>query len=497
MKRARLAHIPSSAITVVVAVLASLVAFLDGSIVNVALPAIASDLGGGVSLQQWVVDGYLLTLGSLILIAGSLSDQVGRVRALRVGLLVFGAASLLCALAPTAGVLVAARLIQGCGGALLVPSSLALITSAFAGPARARSVGAWTAWTSVAFIVGPPLGGVLVDTVGWRWVFAVNLIPIVTTLVVMRGFADGELTRPIRIDVTGAALVAVALGAIVLALIRQPGLGWGSPAVVIGLVAGGLLFACFVWWEARTRNPLLPLGLFASRNFSTGNVVTLWAYAGVGLGILIVTLYLQEVAHVPAALAGIVTLPVALVSIALSQLFGKLSGKHGPRLFMTLGPLVSAAAFMFLALTPPAGAGLWWHVLPGMTAYGLGLAIMVAPLTAAVLGAVPESNSGVASAVNNAVSRIAGLVAVALAGTVGGAVLSVTGFQRLSLLTAGFFAVGGMVALLGIRNTKAAPVSAEHAALCNDRATPALHPTAGTSGHVAGEAAMRAHRVGR
>jgi EmrB/QacA subfamily drug resistance transporter len=432
---------------------------------------------------------------SLILIAGSVSDRVGRVRALRIGLVVFGAAPLLCALAPAGGVLVAARLVQGCGGALLVPSSLALITSAFAGLPRARAVGAWTAWTSVAFIIGPPLGGVLVDTVGWRWVFAVNLIPVVATLVVMRGFTDGPVVGPVRIDITGAILVAVALGATVLALIQQPGLGWGSPFVIVGLVAGGVLIACFVWWESRTRNPLLPLSLFSSRNFGAGNMVTLWAYAGVGLGILIVTLYLQEVAHVPAAVAGLATLPVAVVSIALSQLFGKLSGKHGPRMFMTVGPLVSAAAFVFLAFTPPTGAGLWWHVLPGMAMYGLGLAIMVAPLTAAVLGSVPESNSGVASAFNNAVSRIAGLVAVALAGTVGGTVLGVTGFQRLSLLTAGFFAVGGLVAVIGIRNADAVPVSGEHAALCNDRPTPALHP--GTTSTVAAEAVAHAHRVGR
>ena len=297
-----------------VAILASFVAFLDGAIVNVALPAIQGDLGGGLATQQWVVDAYLLSLGALILIAGSLSDTFGRIRILRVGLLVFGLASLACAVAPTGTWLIAARAVQGAGAALLVPSSLALITSTFSGPAQAKAIGSWTGWTGTAFVAGPLIGGGLVEYASWRLVFAINVLPIAATLVVLAGLGKagiGASQRAVaraaggegaaregrrRVDLVGAVLAAVGLAGTVFALIEQQRLGWDSPAVVLTFVAGIVLLAAFLLWEARTPQAMMPLELFRARNFGVGNLSTAFIYAGVSLGPLMVVIFLQEVA---------------------------------------------------------------------------------------------------------------------------------------------------------------------------------------------------------
>ncbi len=439
---------------IVIAIVGSSTSFLDASVVNVALPAIARELGGGVSTQQWVVDGYLLTLGSMILIAGALADAVGRARALRIGLSIFGAASVACAIAPTVGVLVGARLAQGAGAALLVPSSLALLASTFSGEERGRAVGQWTAWTSVSFVAGPLLGGLLVDTVGWRWVFLANVPVVAFTLIQMRGLRDDQLT-PQRLDFFGAALVTGGLAALVFGLIEQPGSGWSSPIVVISLGLAVVLLAAFVVWERSGRNVLVPVELFRSRNFTAGNLATVGVYAGVGLGLLIVTLLLQEVARVPAFVAGLATLPVAASSILLAERFGRLAGRLGARAFMTAGPLIAAVGFVWMSLTGQDTPSLWVHLGIGLPLYGLGLAMTVAPLTATVLDSVPPTHSGVASAVNNATARVAGLLAVGFIGTVIGDVFDLHAFQRAALATAAFFAVGGFTALLGVRNTVA------------------------------------------
>lgn len=466
----------------VAAILSSFVAFLDGSIVNVALPAISRELGGGIITQQWVLDGYLLALGSLILIAGSLSDTFGRVRVLRAGLILFGIASIACALAPTAELLIAARVLQGVGAALLVPSSLALITSTFSGPAQGAAIGTWTAWTGTAFIAGPLLGGLLVDTVGWRWIFAINVLPIaITLLVLLRVPPSRRPVDPPPIDWLGAGLAALGLAGTVFALIEQQRLGWASPVVLIPLIVGVLALAAFLWWQSRARHPLVPLGLFRVRNFGFGNLATTFIYAGVSLGILVVTLFLQEVVGLPATLAGLATLPVAIASLLLARVFGMLAGRHGPRLFMTIGPLVAAAGYLWMLQTREP-VDFWWQLLPGLILYGLGLAITVAPLTAAVLGSIPPAQSGIASAINNAVSRIAGLIAVAFAGTIVGGALGYGGFRRAMLVTALLFAVGGVVSWFGIRNRTVAAVSAPDAAACADRPTAGAgatgsHPT--------------------
>ncbi len=463
---------PAERTVLMVAILASFVAFLDGAIVNVALPAITADLGGGLALQQWVIDAYLLTLGALILIAGAISDAFGRVRILRAGLIVFGVASLGCALAPGGALLIAARALQGAGAAMLVPSSLALITATFTGPAQARAIGSWTGWTGTAFVAGPLLGGLLVDSVSWRLIFGINVIPISATLMLLLRLKNpAPLRRRVPVDLAGALLAAAGLGGPVFALIELQRLGWQSPAVWVPFVAGICCFGAFLWWEHRTPYPMMPLRLFRVRNFGIGNVATAFIYAGVSLGQLMVVLFLQEVAGFSAAEAGLATIPVAVLSLLLAGVFGGLAGKHGPRLFMAAGPLVAGTGYL-LMLTAQLPFNFWTQVLPGLLLFGLGLAITVAPLTAAILGSVPTEQSGIGSAINNAVSRVAGLIAVAFAGVVVGATLDVGGFHRVLTVTVLLFAVGGVISALGISNKNVASgrIPAESAANCRDRA---------------------------
>ncbi|MEV8213282.1 DHA2 family efflux MFS transporter permease subunit [Leifsonia sp. NPDC077715] len=438
-----------------VAVLATFIAFLDGSVVNVALPAIGRDLGGGLAAQQWVVDAYLLTLGSVILLAGSLSDLFGRRRVLFWGLVGFAVASALCALAPTAGVLIVARGAQGVAGALLVPSSLALILSGFTGSAQSRAIGTWTAITSLASIAGPVVGGVLVDTLSWRWVFGINLLPIAVALLLLRGLpADPVRAAGARIDWFGAALGVVGLGLPVFALIEHPRFGWDSPVIVGALAVGGLALAAFVVWERRTAQPMLPLGIFRARDFSVGNVATAFIYGGVAVGTFALALFLQQGAGYSATLAGFAMVPSSVLLIALSAFFGRLGGRVGPRLLMTVGPLVAAAGFL-LMLRIGDQADYVTEVLPAVAVFGLGMSITVAPLTATILGAVDSARAGIASAVNNAVSRVAGLVAVALAGSAGGAMSAATGFHELAGAAAVALIAGGIVSGIGIRNPEA------------------------------------------
>ena len=439
-------------VVLLVAILASFVAFLDGTIINVALPAITREFGGGLPVQQWVVDAYLLTLGAFILLAGSLSDAFGRVRILAIGLIGFGITSLLCAFAPTAEFLIIVRGLQGATAALLVPSSLAIIISTFSGQAQAKAIGTWTAWTGTALIIGPLLGGLLVDTASWRLVFGINVLPIAITLwLLMKMEKDPpHLTRP-RVDVVGATLGAIGLGGPVFALIEQARFGWQSPVVWIPLVVGLIAFGLFIWWESRTRDPMMPLELFQSRNFSAGNIATVFIYGALGFGFFVVAIYLQQVAGWPATLAGLATLPPTLVMLLLSTRIGSLAGKLGPRMFMTIGPIVAGIAFL-LMLTVTEDVNYWLQLLPGLVLFGIGLSITVAPLTSAILGAIDPAQAGIGSAINNAVARVAGLVAVACAGLILGGVLDLAGFHRGMIATAAMLIVGGVVSFIGIRN---------------------------------------------
>ncbi|WP_211315624.1 DHA2 family efflux MFS transporter permease subunit [Rathayibacter caricis] len=443
----------------VVAIFASFVAFLDGTVVNVALPAITDELGGGLAVQQWVVDGYLITLGALILVAGSLADRIGRARSMMIGLVGFGVTSLLCAVAPTAEVLIVARMLQGAAGAILVPSSLALIIATVRGAAQATTIGAWTAWTGTATIAGPVLGGLLVDAGSWRYVFALNVLPILVTIVLLRRLGHVDTGSRVPIDGVGAVLGIVGLGGPVFALIEQERLGATDPLVLGALVVGLAALVGFVVWERRAPHPMLPLSLFASRNFTVGNVATAFVYGALSFGFFALGLFLQQSLGFSATLAGLATLPPTILLLLFSQVSGSLSARFGPRLFMGLGPLVAGGGFLLMVgVREP--ADYLTQLLPGILLFGLGLAVTVAPLTSTILGAVASEHSGVGSAVNNAVSRIAGLVAIAATTLVVGDTLDDGGFSRAALATAVLLILGGLVSLLGIRNPAREPASA-------------------------------------
>lgn len=440
-----------------IAILASFVAFLDGSVVNVALPAISRELGGGLSTQQWVVDAYLITLGALILVAGSLSDVYGRLVVIRIGLWGFGLTSLLCALAPNAEILIVSRGLQGIAGALLVPSSLAIIMSTFRGVAQAKAIGSWTAWTSAAFIAGPVVGGLFVDMVSWRLVFAINLIPIaVTILLLLKVEQKDERDRGTRIDFAGAALAIVGVGAPVFALIEQGNFGWASPVIWLPMVVGVLAFAAFLWRQATAKQPMMPLSLFTVRNFAVGNLATFFIYGALGMSGFVVVVFLQQTGGWPATLAGVAVLPVTIILMLLSGVFGGLSGKHGPRLFMAVGPILAGIGHL-LMLTVTAEVNYWWQLLPGILLFGLGLAITVAPLTSAILGSISEKQSGIGSAINNAVARVAGLVAVAMLGIIVASKLDLDGMHRGLLVCAALLIVGGAISAIGIQNPAKVP----------------------------------------
>ncbi len=436
----------------VIAIIVSFIAFLDGAVINIALPALESELGGGLALQQWAVDAYLLTLGSLILLAGSLSDSFGRLRMLRIGLIGFGVTSIVCALAPDGVVLVAGRAFQGAAGALLVPSSLALIIATFPKAEQGKAIGRWTAWTTVAFLVGPILGGALVDIVSWRLIFAINVLPIAVALVMLHPLGRDEANPDrARVDWLGAALGVVGLGGTVFALIEQGRLGWADPLVLVPAVIGVIALIAFVLWELRAPAPMLPLSLFRARNFAAGNLATWFIYAAFSLGLFALPIFLQQVGGFSATLAGLATLPPTAMLVLLGSRFGALGGRYGPRIFMTLGPLVIAVGYL-LTLMIDLPVQYWWQVFPGLVIVGLGMAMTVAPLTAAILGAVDPARAGIGSAVNNAVARIAGLVAIASIGVVVGEAIDVDGYRRAAIATAVLLVIGGAVSWIGIRN---------------------------------------------
>jgi EmrB/QacA subfamily drug resistance transporter len=435
-----------------IAILGSFVSFLDGTVVTVALPAIQEDLGGGLTTQQWVVDAYLITLGALILVAGSLSDVLGRLLVLKIGLLGFGVTSIAIAAAPAPEFLIAARALQGVAGALLVPSSLALITANFRDAAQARAIGIWTAATTAAMIAGPVLGGLFVDLLSWRLVFLINVVPLAVTLWLVARLGHRDSRRPgATVDLLGAALCAIGLGASVFALIEQPNLGWSSPAIWGTLTIGLAAFAGFLVRQRFARQPMMPLSLFRVRNFWTGNLATWFVYAALSLNGFVLGVYLQQGAGLPATLAGLATLPVTVLMIAFSSRVGALAGRWGSRLFMTVGPLLMAGASLLL-LTVREDFSYWWQVLPSVLLFGAGLTLTVSPLTSTILGSIDASRSGIASAVNNAVARVAGLVVIALLATIVGGSLDLDGFHRAAIVTAALLAIGGVVSFLGIRD---------------------------------------------
>ncbi len=406
-------------LALVAAIMGSFVAGLDSTAVNVALPAIRADLGGGLAGQQWVSNAYLLTLGSLILVGGSLGDLYGERRVFSIGVGGFGVVSLLCAISPSIGFLIACRGLQGAFGALLMPSSLAVIVHAFDREERGGAIGSWTAWSGIATVIGPLAGGWLVDTVSWRLIFAVNVPFVIATLVLVSIAVPPRApgTTHARVDWIGAVLTFFGLAGPVLALIRQPVVGWGSPQVWVPGLGGLALLAVFIDHERRTPAPMLPLGLFKRRNFAVGNVQTFTMYGGLSITFFLLVLYLQEVAGYSALDAGFALMPSTIVMFFLSKRMGRLADRYGPRLFMGLGPL-TAAVGLGLMTTFGAHVNYFTDLLPALVVFSLGLAATVAPLTAAVLSDADESDAGIASGVNNAVARVAGLIAIAAIGAV-------------------------------------------------------------------------------
>ena len=406
-------------LTLVATILGSTIVFLDATVVQVALPALSDDLDAGLADQQWVVEAYLLALVALLLVGGSLGDQFGRRLMFVAGLIGFGVTSILCAIAPSSELLIAARALQGLAGALLVPGSLAILASTFEGAERGKAVGTWTAWSGIATVIGPAGGGFLVDELSWRWIFWVNVPLIVATvaltLYAVRESRDPEAT-PV-IDWTGILLSAVAFGGPTFALIEQPRYGWGDPLVAIPLIAGVVCLAVFVAWEMRYRHAMMDVALFRIRNFSVTNASTVLVYGGLYGGFFFITIFLQQTAGYSAFQAGLATTPMAVLLFVLSPWFGKLASGTGPRLPMSAGPLVAGIGMLMLVRVD-ADAPYLSEVLPGILVFSLGLSATVAPLTATVLDSVDERHTGIASGINNGLSRVAGLLAIAAIGAV-------------------------------------------------------------------------------
>jgi EmrB/QacA subfamily drug resistance transporter len=441
---------------VVAAALGSGVAFLDGSVVNVALPAIGRELGGGFSVLQWVLDGYLLSLSALLLLGGALGDRYGRRRVFLVGLVIFTVASLGCGLAPTGGALILARLVQGVGGALLIPDSLALIDASIRQQDRGRAIGTWAGLSGVTSALGPLVGGWLVDSASWRWVFFIN-VPLAAVALVVTGRhvpESRDTTATGRLDVAGSASVTLGLSGIIYALIEAPVRGW-TPLAVTAVVVGVLALAAFPLIERRQLAPLIPLSLFRSAQFTGANLVTVAVYTGLGGALFLLSLQLQQSMGYTATAAGLAFLPFTVIMLMLSSRIGALAQQVGARWPMTIGPLVAGAGLALLIRAVP-GISYLSGVLPGIVVFGLGMALTVAPLTSTVLASVEEEHVGAASGVNNAVSRIASLLAVAVLPLAAGLDNSGTGslgpgFARAMLISAALCALGGVTALFTIR----------------------------------------------
>jgi EmrB/QacA subfamily drug resistance transporter len=405
-------------LTLLAAVLGTSVVFLDASVTSVALPAIRDDLGGGLAGQQWVTNAYLLTLASLLLVGGSLGDVLGQKRVFLVGVAGFGLTSGLCAIASSIPELCVFRALQGVCAALVTPTALAVIIHVFPEDERARAIGTWTALSSIVGVIGPFIGGVLIAAGSWRLIFLLNApLVLVTVTLIARGVpSSASVGSAGRLDLPGALLAAIALSGTVFAVTEEPTRGWTT--LVIGSLAAGILGAvAFVVHEARARAPMLPLSLFRERNFTVGNLATLTAYLGLGGVIFLLPVFLQEVSDYSPVQAGLALLPVTSLLIVFSRRFGALADRIGSRVPISLGALIAAGGLLLLARVDQR-ADYVTQVLPALLVFGLGLAMLVAPLTATVLGAVEEDHAGVAAAVNTTLSRVAQLFAVAVLGAV-------------------------------------------------------------------------------
>lgn len=435
------------ALTLTATIIGSGVVILDGSVVNLALPHIAADLHVGFASLQWIVDGYLLTLSALILLGGSLGDIFGQRRVYFTGLIGFGLVSLLCGLAPSSEWLIGLRIVQGVFGALLVPSGLAIINTNFPTGERAAAIGKWTALTAIVVALGPLLGGVMVDIASWRWIFFINVPLVITTLVMAQmGMLRKTGDHSRRLDSGGAVLAMLGLGGLTYGLIQGPVSHW-APQDVFAAVAGLAVIILFGWYESRQSDPMLKLDLFKSKNFLAANITTFAQYGALGGFLFAFVIYLQAEAGYSALAAGASLLPITVCIFLFSARVGKWSGIHGPRLPMTAGPLLVASGILALGFIG-SSAPYVTAVLPGVTLFALGMALTVAPLTITVMGSVTKGDSGIASGINNAVTRVAGLIVVALLGLFG----SANSYHFAVVLCATLAVIAGVVSYALVRN---------------------------------------------
>lgn len=468
-------------LTLAATILGSGIAFLDGSVVSVALPRIEEDLGGGLATLQWVMDGYLLTLGSLVLVGGSLGDLLGKRRVFMFGTCFFGVASALCALAPSAEVLIAARMLQGVAAAFLVPTSLAILNSTFAGSDRGKAIGAWSGLSGIFTAIGPLVGGVLVDTGpnGWRWIFLLN-VPLVVAAVWLARAAVPDLVGsrtdlPLRtqVDGLGAILTVVGLGLIMWPLIEVANMSGGLVVALLLIGVGALVALVFVErHRERTQQPppMVPLSLFRIRTFSVANIVTFVVYGALSVVFFLVTVALQQGLGYSAAAAGIAGVPVTIILAVFSSRVGGLVPRIGARPLLTLGPIIMAIGTVVLA-TLSTSSSYWLAVFPGFVIFAVGLVLVVAPVTTTALGGIEANESGTAAGINNAVARVGGLIAIILIPLAGGMATSqatslATGsamldtYRQAMLIAAAVCFVGGLIALLGFRaNDARAPAT--------------------------------------
>lgn len=398
-------------------------AYIDGTVVNVALPVLQKDFGARIDQVQWVVEAYTLLVASLVLVGGTLGDRYGRRRIYALGIAVYAVASLWCGFAPDIGQLIAARALQGIGGALLVPGSLAIITASFAESERGSAIGTWSGLSAVSTAIGPLLGGWLVDNISWRGVFFINIpIAAVILLILFRHVPESsDDEAPRRLDWTGAALVATGLGALVFGLIEANRLSFSHPLIPSALAAGVLLLGAFIFVERRSPAPMLPLQLFASRTFTGANLLTLLLYAALNGMFFFLGFNMIQVQGYSATATGAALLPFIVLLSTLSRWSGKLATAFGPRLLLAAGPIVCACGYVLFLLSGAGhgdGGSYWTQFFPAITVVGLGMAITVAPLTYTVMSSVSARHAGTASGINNSVSWVSGLLSIAVLGIV-------------------------------------------------------------------------------
>ncbi|HWB38701.1 MAG TPA: MFS transporter [Candidatus Saccharimonadales bacterium] len=439
-------------LTLLATIVGSGIVILDSTVVNLALPHISHSLHASFADLQWIADGYLLSLSALILLGGSLGDIFGRKRIYLIGLLGFGVASLLCGLAPNAAVLIITRVLQGIFGALLVPGGLAIINTNFPAEERGAAIGSWSAWSAVFAALGPLLGGYILGVTSWRWIFLIN-VPLVVLCYLLGSVSikEGKDSRVRRVDYKGAIYAMFALAGITYGLIEGPANHWRLQSVA-PLIEGLVIGAVFLRNQKRSKDPMVHLDLFKSRNFTGSNIMTFGMYGALGGFFFALVIFLQTTAHYSAIRAGLSLIPVTVLLVLFSKRVGKLSSVLGPRMFMTFGPLIAAAGILSLIRLSATNSSYMTVVLPGVVLFAAGLTLLVAPLTTTVMTSVSDANSGIASGINNAVSRVAGLIVIAVLGLFGSAHV----YHFAIYLCAAMAASSGIISWLTIENPKPA-----------------------------------------